>query len=208
MVVVLPKYKIAYFPMRRVASTTVKNALRGLAETDGEYKATHGNPMSSRERRLAQGNHIFTIVCDPISRVLSCYGDRVIYHQDLTSSAFSRVSLKLSGLNPKPDIDEFCQNIRAYRFLNDKIRRHTRPQIVSLGDDLGFFDKIYRIFELAELAHDLTERTGKPIVFEHLQTGGPKFNFSDLSKTSRQALLNFTAEDYWLLKGFFTPPEA
>jgi len=205
-VVVLPRHGVAYFPMRKVASTSVKAALQEAFDGPGEYRATAGVPMSARQKRLAQGCHVFTIVRDPISRLLSCYGNRVCHHRDLTAGLADRMLLRLSGLDPDPDIDTFFLNLAGYRRINDKVRRHSRLQIVSLGSDLGFFDAIYRISELDRLAQDLTDRTGRPVAFGRKQTGGPKFSFSDLSRPAQEALLAFAAEDYALLKDYFTPP--
>jgi len=208
LVVVLPKYGIAYFPMRKVASTSVKDALRRICDAPGEYHATFGVPMSARQRRLAQGHFKFTIVRDPIARILSCYGNRVVHHRDLSVTLLDRTAARLFGRSPEPGIDEFCRYLRSYRALNDKIRRHTRPQYVSLGEDLGFFDAVYTISELDTLASDLTTRTGRDIGFDRLQTAGPKFSAADLSPAARRSLLEFTRRDYDLLGDFFRPPES
>lgn len=208
MVVILRKYRLAYFPVRKVATTTIVDALRLISDIDGDYRATYNDPMSARQRRLARGCHKFAVVRDPIARILSSYGNRIVHHKDLSSTAFDRSLLRLFGRSTAPDIDEFCQNIRAYWLLNDKIRRHIRLQTDYLGRDLGYFDAIYEISDLDRLAADLSERTGKSVTFSRLQTAGPKIRFSDLAPKSKSALLLYTRRDYDLLKRYFRPPQA
>ncbi|MFQ5438405.1 MAG: sulfotransferase family 2 domain-containing protein [Paracoccaceae bacterium] len=206
MVFVLPRQGIAYFPVRKAATTSVNAALRKLVAPGDPTRKTTRTSMSARQRRLAKGCFKFTVVRDPVSRLLSCYGNRVEYHKDLSATFLDRTLVRAIGRDPHPDADTFFQNLRAYCMINDKIWRHTRLQRLVIGTDLGFFDAIYRISELDKLASDLSARVGQDIVFERLQTGGPKTRFEDLSRASQESVLRFTAPDYRLLHDFFTPP--
>ena len=163
--------------------------------------------MSARHRSLARGCFKITVVRDPVSRLLSGYGNRVVFHKDLSATLIDRTIVRAFGRNAYPDIDEFCQNLWSYRALNDKIRRHFRLQVAYLGKDLGYFDAIYKLSELDELARMLSERVGKTVHFRHLQAGGPKYKFSDLSAASKVALLRYTRPDYDILQDYFQPPD-
>lgn len=112
----------------------------------------------------------------------------------------------LSGLTPQPDIEEFCDHFGRYNKFNDKIRRHFRLQKAYLGSDLLYFDKIYRLDQMPVLAADLSERAGREIEFERLQTGGPKLKLEDMPRKVQKFILDYTAPDYALLGEFFEKP--
>ncbi len=206
MVLVLKRQKLAYFPIRKIATTTIVDALKSTCDSEKDYTETFSLPMSARSRRLSRGCFRFVVIRDPVSRILSGYGNRVVYHNDLTDSALDRAILAAFRLNPRPDINEFCLRIRAYRLANDKIRRHSQLQVKSLGSDLGFFDAIYPFEDFAAIEKELSQRIGKPLTFKRLQTGGPKIKFGDLTPEAQKALLDYTEPDYRLLSDYYKAP--
>lgn len=206
MVEVIKSRKLAYVPVRKVGNTSVRKALRALAAGPDDYLSTKDVPMSPYIRWRASGCYKFTVVRDPVRRFLSAYGNRVRHYPDLHKHPWHRWPLQTLGLSLDPDIDDFCRHFRAYYALNDKIRRHFRPQWRYLGRDLGWYDKIYRIENLDELAADLSELAGRKIRVPRLQTGGPKLSFDDLDAASQRLILNFTRADYALLADYYEPP--
>lgn len=205
MVVILEPHRIAYFPIPKVANTSIRGAL--LAAVGDEAFHNSGNRgMSPLLRRLARGCWKFAVVRDPLARALSGYGNRVVHHRDIRRAPVSRTLLKLRGLPPEPDLDTFFSHLQSYMAVNDRVRRHMLLQRRYLGGDLGYFDRIYRIEEVPQLAADLSERLGTEVTIGREQTGGPKFRRADLSARAESVLRDYLAPDYGLLSEYYRAP--
>ena len=199
MVLVLRSAGLAYFPVPKCANSSIRQTLAALAEDEADLIRTWNAPMSPRMRRLARGCHRIAVVRDPVQRILSAYGDRVVGRGVVTRTTTGRVAAWLGGLDPEPDIETFFDRFTRYRFLNDKIRRHTDLQRHYLGDDLDWFDRVYTLEETDRLAADLSERLGRPVTLPRLKAEGPKFTPDDLAPRHRDLLARYTAPDRALL---------
>lgn len=206
LVEIVKSKRLAYFPLRKAGNTSVRAALKELAEGPGDYRSTPDVPLSPITRFHARGCYKIVVVRDPVRRFLSAYGNRVHYHHDVTRQKFDRFVARRLGLARKPDIDEFVERFWLYYAVNDKIRRHFRSQRRYLGGDLGYFDKVYTLENLQELADDLSKLAGREVTLPRLQTGGPKFRFESLSRATQERILRITAPDYAFLKDYYTPP--
>lgn len=210
------KHKLAYFAVPKAANTTVKYVFFELEHgqpfrsEDFDGKTVHmllpSKPDSAPDPADYLGYWKFSVFRDPVKRILSAYSNRVIHYQKLERRRRHWPFSFLRGLSHKPSLDEFCTKIVRYRKLSRDIRIHTRPYSSYGGADIRFFDAVYRIEELDQLAADLTKRTGQEIKFGHHQTGGPKFSIDDLSPAALNALLKYTKPDYDFLKGLYHPP--
>lgn len=207
MVEVIHSLSLAYVPIRKVGTTSIRRAFRGLARGPGDHLATYDRPMSAYVRFRARGCRTLVVVRDPVERFLSAYSNRVLHHDDIARGQPHRALARLFGLPIAPDIEEFCDRFGRYCAVNDKLRRHFRPQASYLGDDLGWFDHVYRLSEMDRLAADLSGWSGQQVRFERLQTGGPKLRFGDVPARTQRTILSITAPDYRLLSGWFAPPE-
>lgn len=206
MVEIVKSLKLAYVPVRKVGNTSVRRVLRDLADGPGDYVSTWDMPMSAYVRLRSRGCRKIAVVRDPVKRFLSAYGNRVVHYGDLRDHLHDWLPLRLAGLTLTPDVDEFSRKFRWYYLLNDKIRRHFRPQWRYLGRDLGWYDRIYRIEELDVLASDLSELAGREIRMPRLRTGGPKLTFSELLPETKERVLALTANDYTVLGDYYSPP--
>ena len=199
MVLVLKRAGIAYFPVPKCANSSIRQTLAGFAEGEGDLTRTWNNPMSARMRRLSRGCHRIAVVRDPVQRILSAYGDRVVGRGVMRRTTTGRIAAWLGGLDPEPDIETFFDRFARYRLLNDKVRRHTDLQCRYLGDDLGWFDAVYTLDQTDRLAADLSERLGRPVSFPRLKADGPKFSPEDLAPRHREMLARYTAPDRAML---------
>lgn len=206
MVEILRSTGLAYVPIRKVGTTSIRKAFRSLSSGPGDHMATYDRPMSAYVRYRARGCRTFVVVRDPVERFLSAYANRIHHHDDIEADATHRVIAAALGLSTRPDIEEFCDRFRLYTLSNDRLRRHFRLQRAYVGDDLGWFDHVYRLSESDRLAADLSEWSGREVSFERLQTGGPKLRFADVPPAAQRRILEITAPDYRLLSDHFEPP--
>lgn len=215
--VVNHKYQIVYFDVPKVASSTVKLAM---------YELEHGAPSPARNPEEAvhrlyptdtravvedleryRDYWCFTVVRDPVFRLLSAYANRIGHHRDTYKGRFAHLRALLLGVPMDPDPDTFFTRLDRYRLQSGSIRAHVRPMARLLGGDLARFDRVYRIEEMNQLAADLAARTGRMLGFPRTQTAGKKLQLGDISDAAYAALRRDTQEDYAFLNGLYSPPD-
>ncbi|MEM8871799.1 MAG: sulfotransferase family 2 domain-containing protein [Pseudomonadota bacterium] len=206
MVVVLRSHKIAYFPIPKVANTSIKLGLQA-AVPEQDFMNIGNKRMSATAREAAMGCYKVAVVREPLSRMLSAYGNRVMDERDIDRSRATKFLLRILGRSAAPDINEFFLNLPTYMRTNDRIRRHLMLQKQYLGTDLGYFDRIYRLDEIDVLAQDLSRRIGTTVTFGRHQTSGPKYRADDLSAAAQSAVLHYLEPDYRLLSAYFPLPQ-
>lgn len=211
--VILKNTGLEYFPVPKIACTSMKLAvfahnepdvkvtLRPPGVRDPDMIAFHhdGRPyrhvhqlypsrlLRLRPWPLARGTRRFCLVRDPVKRFLSGYGNRVVFHNDL-------------NLPEPPPLDEFLDRLDEFRRI-PTIKHHFAPMFRFLGLRPGFYDRIFDIGELDQLAHYCAEH-GAPLTIPHTQTGGPKIPESTLTAPMRRKVESLYRFDY-LLYGRF-----
>lgn len=94
MPVILEDHKIAFFNVPKAASTSIKHAfhvvLHGKPFERGDFGARHIHelykvkiPVMREDIEALQGYWTFTVLRDPVKRVLSAYSNRVLHHRDM-----------------------------------------------------------------------------------------------------------------------------
>ncbi len=201
MPVILEDHKIAFFNVPKAASTSLKHAFyivqHGKPFENGDFGA--GNihklykvkvPVTREDIEALDGYWKFTVLRDPVKRMLSAYSNRVLHHRDMHKMPRARLRAALRGLSLTPSVDMFLRKIERYRDFSYSIRSHTGPVSTFVGPDLSLLDAVYRTDELPRLAADLSARIGQNVEIPHLQTGGPKIAFEDLGPASRAPSLH------------------
>ncbi|MEJ2622688.1 MAG: sulfotransferase family 2 domain-containing protein, partial [Candidatus Thiodiazotropha sp.] len=184
---VLDKHKIAYFSIPKSASTSMKLVLYFLKhgkEWTGDPDRVHPQfptyPISDEDFQAVQDYWKFTIVRDPISRLLSSYGNRVHFHSDIVRDAAPRLQDKLifllfrNELSLRPKYDDYFINLKKYQELSYSIWHHTTSVSTFIGSDLSRLSRIYRIEDIPNLENELTVRTGMQVALPREQTSGIK----------------------------------
>lgn len=231
MAIVLENYGIAYFPIPKVACSSLKTALYELAfgkpfVREDAGKSIHQifptKPFSRREFQRLTGHFKFAVIRDPIDRILSAYSNKIADQDNLTILnrsirvklaealvRFSRIDAKAyRSLEAKPHVDFFVKNIDLYNAKYPLIYGHTRPTSYYLGNDLSQFDRIYTISELPTLQKDISEIVGRDweVKRENVSGSRSKASVADLSEEGFQALMNYLRADYGLLADYFEAP--
>lgn len=153
----------------------------------------------------------FTVVRDPINRMISAYKHRV-FQKGEVAAAMERPKWQVrkqgqtEGVVPYPDADTFFSNFQQYRMLVPSIWHHTAPMSHFVGDDLRRFDCVSRIEDIGHLETALSARLGQGITLPHLQKSLSSLTFDLLDDDARKTLLRHTRPDFDLVKDCYRPP--
>ena len=221
MPVILKRYGIAYFPVPKVACSSIKHLLFLLEhgrnfekyiDSDGRKHNIHNTvypTLSTSEDNwsCAANLHRIAVVRDPVNRFVSAYNSRVVHFKELSETSIDPRKAALLGLTPDPHLDEFIDNLELYRILSGAIKHHTDPQSFFLGHTLEYFEKVYKFEELHTLESDLRERTQLPVALPHMVKGSGAENPSISAKRVHK-IIEFYSGDYALLNGLYSPESA
>jgi hypothetical protein len=217
MPVVCEKYKLAFFCVPKVASTSMKEAI---------YQLEYGAPFSPKETgarhihrfyptesfdpkvfRKYEGYWRFTILRDPFARIISAYHNRVLQDREMYNTWKSRWRTFRAGLNPRPSLDDFCKNLIAYR-QHPGVRAHRNLIAEYTGPSVASYEAVYQIENMERLEQDIRERTGHDLILPHSKRSESLNNgFETLSDAAKAAILGYVQPEYDMLDGRYTPPK-
>lgn len=218
MVAVLRKQGVAYFGIPKSAGTSVYLALyRAAFGTDYPRASMDihyvfpGDPITDGIKRDCADLWKFTIIRDPIQRVISAFHNRVHDMGDLERSFGHSLRSKLGAarrrLKVKPSLNAFFLNYNTYVKHSHPLWHHTRPISAFIGDDLSYFDAVYRIDESDRLAADLSDRLNEEFRLPRANRSHGNSTFETLPKDVQNAIWTITKPDYELLSDYFQPPK-
>ena len=207
MPITLDDLKLSYTPVPKTACTSLKMVFFDV-ENGREFVPFRRNGRefhihnvyasvlfnAKQAERLADHRRLI-LVRDPIRRLLSAYGNRVVHHREL-SLASARKELLAHDLAPDPELKEFVAKLPRYAKAVESIDHHARPLVDFVGTDAGHYTRVYRMSEIGELVADVSAIAGRKLPLGRLQTGGPKLSVDDLGRKEIDALREFYAEDY------------
>jgi len=208
------KLKLQYFPVPKNAGSSVRDCLFEMDNgwryrpmiIDGRWVGLFeffGFPAAFQPAPDRPGYLRFTVVRDPLRRLLSAYANKVLDNPGVASADFAALGLR-SDLPRAPDIETFVAYLDEYRLISN-IRHHTNPQRYFLGDDLGHYHRVFRAEDLGELERFLSERAGAPIKLARLKADGTKIDPATLSPAARRKVAQHYAADYALLERYYAP---
>ncbi len=215
MVVPIAAHKIAYFAVPKAACSSVKAALALIdPEVDinqdtfsQDISLIHQTYRTWRFRHhrwpLYDGWYRFTVVRDPLKRLLSVYTDRVIERKELIASPKLR---KQNTYTQTPDPDYFFQNLSAYRRLCSSIKHHALPTRIFTGPIPGKYDDVFTTSQMPALQQRLSELTQIEAVIPRFNASKQTLTLDDLSKKTKAVLAEELKADYTLLADHFEPP--
>lgn len=148
-----------------------------------------------------RGLWIFTIIRNPIRRLLSVYTNRVRDHRDIAKALEKAPD---AALDPMPSADAFFRDLPRYRAQVPSIRHHTDNFAQFLGPDLTRYDAVFRVEEAGAMQQTLSERLGQPFVLENEQRSRASLDLDDLSSEARAQIVTHTHPDFELLAPFYS----
>ncbi len=167
----LPKYKLTYVSVPKVACTSLKQFFFQVENgfpfrpfmLNGRQYIIHTlapcTKLSRTDPNLMADHTRVAVVRDPVSRIVSCYTNKVLKEKKLHQVTFSPEQ-KTAGLVAEPSFDNFIDLLPEYVSASRPIRHHSRPLAFFLGEDVTFFDKVFSIRQLPELTRFVQDRVG------------------------------------------------
>jgi hypothetical protein len=210
------RHRVVYFPIPKIATSSLKQLI---------YHLDAGRPYDRRVRReLGVPVHkmyphqlkerwypyfpaytSIVVVRDPITRLLSAYAERILETDALTKQRDLPARLTRKRLSAKPSLDEFVENIEAYRDLSGAVRNHTMPQsdhVGTFGTKITHRLPIERIGEVPDI---IRQATGVKVSLPHARASGLKPKPSNLSPRHFDKLVKLYEADYEMLGEFYSP---
>ena len=202
---------LVYFPVPKLASSSLKSAIYEHNQTSSEKGLAHDEkrlrpyrvypttafrpwyPVQYMRRRW------FCVVRDPLERFLSGYVDRVEKRNDLKEVPAE--ILQREGLSVDPDLEEFIWKLQKYISVSPTTRHHFRPMHTYLGWFPGFYDRIFTVRQIAALI-DYVGETGVMLNVPHEKRSKRKIAVADLPPAARAKIEHHYRVDYRLYGRF------
>lgn len=209
MTVTLTKHKLTYFPIPKVACTSLKQMFYRIetgqpfvpqtAKDDGLRQNIHDvyptRPFAELERSLIADHERLVVVRDPIRRFLSCYSNRVLHHWELSKQHISP-DMIAEGATPNPSLDEFIEKLGLYRRVSRSIHHHSAPMVRYIGRNPDYFQGLFNIRQMEQFTTRVQRITGVDFVPGRSQTGGPKIDVNSLKPRQIKKLRKIYEADY------------
>lgn len=180
---IVSAHRISFYAVPKVACTSLKLAVfeieNGFAFKNFRINGTlihiHNfyvtSSFDASKKAEVKGHVRFAVVRDPVARLVSAYRNRVLFHNELSESRLAQAGVDLP---PKPDIETFVMRLKEYQEASPSIRHHTLPMTFFLGEEVGYFDRLFSMSQLLELENWLRDTTKLDLRIRHEQQGGPK----------------------------------
>ncbi|MSU88404.1 hypothetical protein GE300_02080 [Rhodobacteraceae bacterium 2CG4] len=174
------RLRIAYFPVPKVGSSTMRSVLytinngldldrvdahRGADKTRPEIRARFHKVAKADRAQRHPDYETLAIVRDPLARFVSGFRNKILDGQ--LERLENGPVVRDSTLPSRPDIDAFLENFDQYMARSGMLKRHFRPMSFYLGRNLRWFDHVYRLEQFATLEAFLDARIGAKIAFPH-----------------------------------------
>jgi hypothetical protein len=207
-ILISEELRICYAPMPKCASSSIKAAILNLTrgvQTLNPH-AFYQNPFFATQK--IEPDHLnnfykFTIVREPVSRLISYYTRNVIHDSSLMVEAKGS---KAFGLPLRPTLAEFITKLDEYCLCFNDVRHHTLPQSPYLRDFMPKFDDVF-VFEcISEFYVKLAKVLGLEIPVYALMKSSEQ-EVSHWTRELEQPLVDrlyaFYRDDYELLADYY-----
>ncbi|NOE35824.1 sulfotransferase family protein [Ruegeria sp. HKCCD7318] len=228
MAVVSEKLQAVYFDITKVGSSSLKEMLweldsgapfkgRGITRIKNNIHWRMASAKLIKPRNIHEqegyqtqkfsqahvpdGYLSFALVRDPIARIKSAWRDKI--HLKQFQWRDEEMDIRNEGLPLDPSFGEFIDNFHQYRAVSRPARIHTTPYSWHLGNNIEFFDHIFKLEELSELHNFISRRLGKPLPTRHANKSATEHRDHHLKEHQVDKLLKLTKPDYELLKGVY-----
>jgi len=142
------------------------------------------------------------VVRNPIDRVLSAYRDKA--RKLVLQGTRAEQQLNEAGLPLEPSPELFFSEIDQYFECAPVIREHMRPSRFYMGDDIGYFDRIFRLEALDEFGTYLGKALGKTVELKSSNSSKTSVNAAKpISDETRKKIIAYCGDDLEYLSDYY-----
>lgn len=205
---------VTYYPIPKSGTSSIKYALMTLGEKRAALAADPENEVHSHltTRWVDPFTPVydgmgckFTIVRDPLERLLSAYSSRIMDANVLSRPSANLEMLANFGLPSDPDLDTFVLNVEKYSACSWEIQFHVASPRCFVGSSLFLFDHVFKFEEMDKVGAFLSCVSGKKVGMLRLQASRQKVSPSDLSPAALAKAMRFCRYDYGFLIDYYDP---
>jgi hypothetical protein len=205
---------VTYYPVPKSGTSSVKYALMALREKHGSVSADPDNAVHSHLSTIWVDPFVpvydglggkFTIVRDPLERLLSAYSSRILDADALRTRSLNTEMLKGFGLPTNPDLDTFILNVEKYCACSWEIQFHVASPRHFVGSSLFLFEHVFKFEEMDKVGAFLSSVSGREVTMPRLQAARARVSPSDLSPAALAMAMRFCRYDYGFLVDYYDP---
>lgn len=211
------RLRLSYFPIPKNGTSTLRAVFRAVEAGESlEAVRTRGDDVAAspataarsirRARReyeaAGTGHERLMVVRDPLRRFFSGFDNKI--RSGRLGELAGGAALPESGLPTEPDIATFVAHLDQYRAESFMVRKHFQTQAHFTGENLGWFDHVFRLERFDALAGFLTDRLGAQIAFPH-EKRSDKSWIDAVTPATVERIREAYARDYQVLADFYAP---
>lgn len=155
----------------------------------------------TRRGPVPEGYARICVIRDPLDRLRSAWnnkvGARIFAQRGETEDVLNE------DLDLEPSFGFYLEHLERYRLVSRPSRVHTENFAWHIGPDLGWYDRVFRLEQIAELEDYLSERAGRPVHVPIRNKGGGAPRPLDLEPRHIEIARRLLAEDYALLRDYY-----
>lgn len=146
----------------------------------------------------------FAIVRDPLSRVLSCYEDKILSGEAFRNNA-AAAKARAAGLELVPSFEAFVDKLEMFQQVSPVVHRHSQLLSFYLGNQPEWYDRIFDISALGEMRDFVCAHTGTSVALPHKNKTTKVVDRAAISGATKDKINSLFANDIELYGKWFEP---
>jgi len=211
------KHQLTYLSVPKCACTSLKLFLFEVEndfrfrrfkvnrKTYGIHNLVRSIPFGKLPQERITGHHKIAVVRHPVGRIVSCYESKILSGGQHQVKGIDETEFLDAGLPLLPSLAEFVDRLEAYQKASKMILQHSRPLSYFLGQDPGWFDRIYGMFEIEQLNDDVRRRTETNAAVEKRNAAKVKADPSEITPEVIAKINHRYASDHTIFGRWFEP---
>ncbi|RYD70914.1 MAG: hypothetical protein EOP84_25845, partial [Verrucomicrobiaceae bacterium] len=204
MAVVSHRLRIVYFPIPKIASSSIKLAIY-KADTGRDFMPeplSRGGETEIHNVYEAQPFPVFlplferyssfAIVRDPVERLLSAHRHRVMMRRDIEEARSEAENL---GLPIAPDLTTFVTHLDTYRSISWMVDHHVAPQRQWLPKKLDSVSILLPMQFVNHLPEILRKASGVDLQLPHVNDTGGSRGIDQIDSKMRDLIKRYYSAD-------------
>lgn len=209
-------FQLTYFPVPKVANSSVRSALHAVEIGADPATYRHGPEAQAKYGKLvtpltaakpfeeawadhqtsAQRGETLVLVRDPLRRFLSAFQNKI--RNGRLAEKRQTDAMPQTGLSLRPNLEVFVEHFDVYARVYPMVRRHFAPMTFYLGEDLSRFDHVFQLERFETFERFMSARLGREMSFPVRKRSNLRW-VSGVPQDLLQRIQRSLAGDYRLL---------